>query len=389
KNYPNSEWLTVTIANPYNGHGGLNLSVDQNDVITLNLNASFTTPLNLKKGLSIPLSSKRALADRYLGELSGTGYNYRFSIKENALFIVGEGTVTGLSGFFTSPPPTTSPEEIAGLCYIYHYDYRNRLIEKKIPGKGWEYIVYDKLDRPILTQDAKLRLSNKWLFTKYDINNRVVYTGTFNFTPASTTEDNLGRLELQDEVDDTTRSNIVWHEERIQTSETTNHTSVFYTHASFTQDNLDLLTINYYDDYPNLNVPEIELVPNTTIYDEVITSNVKTLPTYSQVRVLGTDDWITSVTYYDEDARPIYSASKNDYLVSVDKLKSDLDFAGKVLQTESTHKKDANPEITITDVYTYDHVGRLQTQVQTIAGNDPELIVNNHYDELGQLVSKN
>jgi RHS repeat-associated protein len=107
------------------------------------------------------------------------------------------------------------------------------------------------------------------------------------------------------------------------------------------------------------------------------------------VRVLGTDDWITSVTYYDEDARPIYSASKNDYLVTVDKVKSDLDFAGKVLQTESTHKKDANPVITITDVYTYDHVGRLQTQVQTIAGNDPELIVNNHYDELGQLVAKN
>jgi RHS repeat-associated protein len=217
----------------------------------------------------------------------------------------------------------------------------------------------------------------------------VVYTGAFNFTPASTSEDNLGRLELQDEVDDPTRPNIVWHEERIQPSETINGTSIFYTHASFPKNNLDLLTINYYDNYPNLNVPEIELAPNTTIYDEVITSNVKTLPTYSQVRVLGTDDWITSVTYYDEDARPIYSASKNDYLVTVDKVKSDLDFAGKVLQTESTHKKDANPVITITDVYTYDHVGRLQTQVQTIAGNDPELIVNNHYDELGQLVAKN
>jgi RHS repeat-associated protein len=391
KNYPNSEWLTVTIANPYNGHGGLNISVDQNDVITLNLNASFSTPLNLKKGLSIPLSSKRALADRYLGELSGTGYNYRFSIKENALYIVGAGVATSLSGFFTSPPPTTSPEEIAGLCYIYHYGYRNRLIEKKIPGKGWEYIVYDKLDRPILTQDAKLRLSNKWLFTKYDIYNRVVYTGTFNFTPASTTEDNLGRLELQDEVDDPNRPNIEWHEVRTPEGEEEeiNETPIFYTHASFPQNNLDLLTINYYDNYTDFDVPEIELAPNTTIYDEVITSNVKTLPTYSQVRVLGTDDWITSVTYYDEDARPIYSASKNDYLVTVDKVKSDLDFAGKVLQTESTHKKDANPVITITDVFTYDHVGRLQTQVQTIAGNDPELIVSNHYDELGQLVSKN
>lgn len=40
---------------------------------------------------------------------------------------------------------------LSNLCYQYRYDSRNRLIEKKLPGKGWEYIVYDKLDRPILT----------------------------------------------------------------------------------------------------------------------------------------------------------------------------------------------------------------------------------------------
>ena len=55
------------------------------------------------------------------------------------------------------------------LGYQYKYDGRNRLVEKKIPGKGWEYIIYDALDRPVMTQDAVQRLSNEWLFTKYDV----------------------------------------------------------------------------------------------------------------------------------------------------------------------------------------------------------------------------
>ncbi|MCD0457823.1 DUF6443 domain-containing protein, partial [Chryseobacterium sp. LC2016-27] len=40
------------------------------------------------------------------------------------------------------------------LCYQYKYDARNRLVEKKLPGKGWEYMVYDKADRLVFTQDA-------------------------------------------------------------------------------------------------------------------------------------------------------------------------------------------------------------------------------------------
>jgi len=37
------------------------------------------------------------------------------------------------------------------LCYQYKYDERNRLVEKKLPGKQWEFIVYDKLDRIVAT----------------------------------------------------------------------------------------------------------------------------------------------------------------------------------------------------------------------------------------------
>lgn len=63
------------------------------------------------------------------------------------------------------------------LCYQYNYDGQNRLVEKKLPGKGWEYMVYDYADRVIMTSDTNLAAKNKWMITKYDPFGRVAYTG--------------------------------------------------------------------------------------------------------------------------------------------------------------------------------------------------------------------
>ena len=57
---------------------------------------------------------------------------------------------------FVIPPKAVDLGNISStvldnLCYRYKYDKRNRLIEKKLPGKQWEYIVYDKLDRVVAT----------------------------------------------------------------------------------------------------------------------------------------------------------------------------------------------------------------------------------------------
>jgi RHS repeat-associated protein len=267
------------------------------------------------------------------------------------------------------------------LGYQYKYDYRNRLIEKKVPGKDWEYIYYDTLDRPVLTQDANLRSdNNKWLFTKYDALGRVVYTGIYTPAPGET------RIDIQDNLRIPATTNV--SETFSITPTTIGDTQVYYTNGVYPRGingaNLEVLTVNYYDsyiDYQGLTLP-------TTVYGQGVTTQTKSLPTVSKVRVLGTNNWITTLTAYDDKARVIYIDSYNSFLQSRDKIRNKLDFTGKVLETHTTHNKDNNPTISIIDYFYYDHMGRLLTQKQKI-GNEPlQLIAEHHYDALGQLKSK-
>lgn len=52
---------------------------------------------------------------------------------------------------------TSNQTTLDNLCYQYRYDERNRQTEKKLPGKGWEFMVYNKLDQVIFSQDANQR----------------------------------------------------------------------------------------------------------------------------------------------------------------------------------------------------------------------------------------
>ena len=73
---------------------------------------------------------------------------------------------------------TQIPDTILNdLCYQYRYDGRDNLVERKFPTKGWDYMVYDKADRLVASQDANLKAQNKWLVVKYEMFGRVVYTG--------------------------------------------------------------------------------------------------------------------------------------------------------------------------------------------------------------------
>jgi RHS repeat-associated protein len=298
------------------------------------------------------------------------------------LNIKATNSIQLLPGFHAMAGSTFSAVVVNGdqaildnLCYQYKYDSRNRLVEKKIPGKDWEYIIYDKLDRPVLTQDANLRAQNKWIFTKYDIFSRPVYTGEYV---------NSGQV-TRTGIQNLANTNNVLFENRLSSPIAINGTSSSYSNQAFPDSGIDLLTINYYDNYNNIDLDGGIAVAT---YNVTPITNAKGLSTCSKVRTLGTSLWTTSVIYYDTKGRAVYTYSKNNFLNTINTTKNYLDFAGKLLTATTTHQKTGAPNITISDVFTYDHMGRMLGQKQTINNQPQEIIVANTYDNLGQLVTK-
>lgn len=280
---------------------------------------------------------------------------------------------------FVIPPKVVvsngvSPNELNHLCYQYKYDDRNRLVEKKIPGKRWEYIVYNKLDQPVLTQDANQKNKREWLFTKYDAFGRVAYTG-LHLHPSVTS-----RITMQGYADGRAYQ---WVSKTGAAGIA--GTTIYYNNTTIPSGIHQIYTINYYDNYTfdrdGMNKP-------SSVFGKATSNKTKGLPTGTKVRILGTSYWTTTVMGYDDKGQVIWTGTRNDYLGTTDIVEILLDFTGKPEKTRTTHTKDGKPAIVTTDTFTYDHMGRLLTQKQQIGNGAEEMIAHNIYDELGQLERK-
>lgn len=273
---------------------------------------------------------------------------------------------------------------LENLCYQYVYDHRNRLVEKQLPGKEREYIVYNKLDQPILTQDANQRdksaSSDEWLFTKYDSFGRLAYTGI------ATATEGASRPDIQAEVDSFPDALWVSYQTADADAEFEEDVTIFYDNGAYPNndsaqnwivDLTEVLTINYYDGYDW--VPQDWPTSPSLVFGIGIDGRTKGLATGSRIKVLGTSDWITSKTGYDDKGRPIYAYSENEFLETTDVVESELDFVGKPLRVRSAHTRNS-VTVTTLDNFEYDHVGRLLKQTECI-GN-----ANLGYDCNGTIV---
>ena len=277
---------------------------------------------------------------------------------------------------------TITEQKLTGLCYQYVYDHRNRLVEKRLPGKNWEFMVYDKQDRLIASGPTLFPFGGNnlgWLITKYDAIGRQAYTGWYN-GHMSISSDNRIAMQLAMEASST------MNETRVS-SNMVNGIVIGYSSNSLPNVSLYLLTVTYYDDY---TFPGHPTVPST-IEGQTVLTNVKGLQTGGFSRTLlneGTYIGDSSYILYDSKSRPIRNYV-NSYLGGYTSTDTKLDWRGKVLNTIQKHKRlNSDTEITVRNNFTYSAQERLLTHTHQIGSGAIEMLANNQYDELGNLIGK-
>ncbi len=323
--------------------------------------------------------------------------------------------------------------------FRYEYDGFQRMIAKKVPGAGWVYMVYDKRDRLAFTQDANMRISNQWMTTLYDTQNRPVATGmitytgnrndlqtlldqqfdaaqsttvTVNFnTPdilylsVHTNGQDIYRAISEIHFNDGFDSNNESFETIIGPSPESSSTILQHYNPFPPNSNFVGLTHTYYDDYSFTQKNYItsyhsQIDDGGNAYPETLPSTPSSLTrgyvTGTRVRVLknpadlNQGEWLEAVNFYDDKGRVIQSQTAN-YQKGNDIHTQRYDFTGKLITNYHVHTNAlAGQSVRVKTNYLYDHAGRLLETKKTIndRSDSSRLLARNTYGELGQLKEK-
>ncbi len=289
-------------------------------------------------------------------------------------FVIPPLAVEKLAGNGWDFNATALQNAVNELCFRYEYDGRHRMVEKKVPGAGLVEMVYDKRDRLALTRDNNLLNINKWNYIRYDELNRPIETGFVNHSAS--------RVQFQNAADglDYNLPYQWWNNEILTETYYDNYTwATGITGISSTLDNSFTSSADY-----------ISSSNTSPYYAQAFTASTATrgMVTGSKVRILGTNNYVYSLTIYDEKGRLIQVQSTN-HTGGTDIVSTQYDFSGKALRTHQKHTRNSGgTPIQIATVLSYDAMGRLLNTKKRINSGALKTIAVNTYNALGQLQTK-
>jgi len=183
-----------------------------------------------------------------------------------------------------------------------------------------------------------------------------------------------------------------------------------YTNQSFPVmlDFTDVLSVSYYDDYQFLSNDEeftadfdfnntslgcSNTEQGTYCFESDFNKMIRGSLTGYKKRVLGKNQWLLGVNYYDEYGRIVQTVSKN-YRGLTERVSSVYSFAGWLLLSKNELNAPDSNTYSVKKRFIYDHAGRLlegyhQLFKNGVSQNEEVLLAKNYYNELGQLIEKN
>ncbi|NLR82065.1 DUF6443 domain-containing protein [Chitinophaga eiseniae] len=320
------------------------------------------------------------------------------------------------------------------LCYQYQYDYKRRVVAQVVPGNGLTEMVYDSRDRLVYLRKANMK-DKGWRVSFYDAMDRQVKTGFYTL--------NKSRSELQQLMDNQAAALQQGNKVLSQTGDMTvsardRSIQVYKAGSSITftdgfdtgandnmdayiepgstndsyleavvmnplppEDNIEWWSYAYYDDYSWTGAAAFQGSytgkltdggnPNADLAFTPV-SIIRGKLTGNKLRVLGTDQWLTTTAFYNENGRPLQTISDN-IAGGKDIVTSLFDFSGKMLSNYVAHtnpRSTLKPGTTMLSIVKYDHAGRIteiKKRLNDDAAND-KIIVQQQFNSMGQLRKK-
>ena len=249
-------------------------------------------------------------------------------------------------------------------CYVYTYNDRGLMTEKRMPGREAESMFYDKNDRLVMSQDGNLRAKKQWIVYLYDA---------------------FGRIEKQllgTKPDST--DGPIWAFEN----------NPLFLYMTFTNDpTVPLLRSCTYDTYPSeVQAAGLDFQPieglTATDGESLRYDNATGSLTYEKLAVLA-NDTITGyhqrAYYYDYKGRLIQTVERDteDGILCTSQR---YDFVGNLIAQRESYTR-AGKTDDIDRTFTYDDRSRLLRETTQVNGGE-EAVVYYEYDELGRLAAR-
>lgn len=319
---------------------------------------------------------------------------YVYDVLGNLAFVLPPAVSPDANTVNNTIPQTT----LDNLCYQYRYDSRDRLFQKKLPGKGWEFTVYNTVDQPVMTQDANERNTTpqQWTFYKYDAQGRMIITGLYAYSGSSA--DN--NLSTPNTAELTALQNTFAITSNPKFENRSNGTTSGYDGlADPIGQNYAFLTINYYDDYTFTGQPAtFTPISGASTMTTGLLTGTKTavLNTISA----PTPDMLWDVDYYDDFGRLTNKYQQHYFGGALNAGNYDLftntyNFDDQIATATRKHYNTSQTGLlfTIFNQYNYDQTGRKIQTLEAIANGTSTLPARTllsqvDYNEIGQLKTK-